>query len=130
MAEIEPNDIGLATFADVGDVANLQTNAKEIVAAINEVFACGGGSSAGEQLFMEGEDNAVIGGGNVILGSHNRVIGKGNIVIGDNNIVIGSDKVITESLGDISFEWMDMALKRIYFYMYSENVNLHLQAGD
>ena len=29
MAEIQPNDIGLATFADVGDVANLRTNAKE-----------------------------------------------------------------------------------------------------
>ena len=53
MAEIQPNDIGLATFADVGDVANLQTNEKEIVAAINEVLANGSGST-GDQMYMEG----------------------------------------------------------------------------
>ncbi|MGI6195454.1 MAG: peptidase G2 autoproteolytic cleavage domain-containing protein, partial [Eubacteriales bacterium] len=130
MAEIQPNDIGLATFADVGDVANLQTNAKEIVAAINEVYASGNGSS-GEQLYMEGEDNAVIGGGNIIFGNHNRIFGKGNVVIGDNHIVIGSNKTITESPGDVSFDWVDTYLKQIYFYIYSEeNVNFFLQAGD
>lgn len=132
MAEIQPNDIGLATFADVGDVANLQTNAKEIVAAINEVLASGGNGNTGEQLFMEGEDNAVIGGGNIIFGSHNRVFGMGNTVIGDNHLVIGSNKTITEGLGDVSFEWVDTSLKRIYFYIYSDGntVNFNLQAGD
>lgn len=37
MADLHPNDIGLATFEDVGDVNNLQTKAKEIVEAINEI---------------------------------------------------------------------------------------------
>lgn len=132
MAEIQPNDIGLATFADVGDVANLQTNAKEIVAAINEVYASGNGSS-GEQLYMEGEDNAVIGGGNIIFGNHNRIFGKGNVVIGDNHLVIGSNKTIMESMGDVSFEWVDTSSKRVYFYIYSDsgdNVNFNIQVGD
>jgi hypothetical protein len=130
MAEIQPNDIGLATFADVGDVANLQTNAKEIVAAINEVLANGSGST-GDQMYMEGEDNAVIGGGNIIFGNHNRIFGKGNVVIGDNHLVIGSNKTITEYLGDVSFEWVDTYSKRIYFYIYSEgDVNFNIQVGD
>lgn len=130
MAEIQPNDIGLATFADVGDVANLQTNAKEIVSAINEVLTNGNGSS-GDQIYMEGEDNAVIGGGNIIFGNHNRVFGMGNVVIGDNHLVIGSNKVISEGFGDVYFEWVDISLKQIYFYIYSEgNVNFNLQAGD
>ena len=38
MAEIHPNDIGLATFEDVGDVQKLLTVAKNIVAAINELY--------------------------------------------------------------------------------------------
>ena len=130
MAEIQPNDIGLATFADVGDVANLQTNAKEIVAAINEVLANGSGST-GDQMYMEGEDNAVIGGGNIIFGNCNRIFGKGNVVIGDNHLVIGSNKTITEHLGDVSFEWVDTYSKRIYFYIYSEgDVNFNIQVGD
>ena len=37
MAEIHPNDIGLATFSDVGDVAKLRTAAKTVVDAINEL---------------------------------------------------------------------------------------------
>ncbi|MDP4117575.1 MAG: peptidase G2 autoproteolytic cleavage domain-containing protein [Bacillota bacterium] len=130
MAEIQPNDIGLATFADVGDVANLQTNAKEIVAAINEVLASGNGSS-GVQILNEGEDNVAIGSGNIIFGSHNRIFGTGNIIIGDNHLVIGSNKTITEGLGDVSLDWVDISLKRINFYIYSEgNVNFNLQAGD
>ena len=32
MAETHPNDIGLATFQDVGDVAKLKTAAKTVVA--------------------------------------------------------------------------------------------------
>lgn len=31
MAEIHPNDIGLATFEDVGDVEKLRTEAKKVV---------------------------------------------------------------------------------------------------
>ena len=58
MAEIHPNDIGLATFADVGDVEKLKTSAKNLVDALNEIYQNGtqGGSGAfGEQLYVEGE---------------------------------------------------------------------------
>ena len=41
MAEIHPNDIGLATFADVGDVEKLKTSAKNLVDALNEIYQNG-----------------------------------------------------------------------------------------
>jgi hypothetical protein len=130
MAEILPSDIGLATFADVGDVANLRTNAKEVVAAINEVLANSQGTISGEQLYMEGEDNTVIGSGNVIFGNGNRVFGTGNLIIGDNHFVIGTNKEISEDLGDIYIDRIDVALKRIYFFSASGNMDLHIQTGD
>ena len=130
MAEILPSDIGLATFDDVGDVANLQTNSKEIVAAINEVLASSGGSITGEQLFIQGEDNTIIGGGNVIFGNGNRVFGTGNLIVGDNHLVIGSDKTISQYTDGVSFEWVDISLKRIYFYIHSDEVNFNIQTGD
>ena len=37
MADIHPNDIGLATYEDVGDVEKLKTAAKVVVDAINEI---------------------------------------------------------------------------------------------
>ncbi|MFA5629829.1 MAG: peptidase G2 autoproteolytic cleavage domain-containing protein [Dehalococcoidales bacterium] len=120
MAEIQPSDIGLATFNDVGDVANLQTNAKEIVSAINEVLASGGGVSSGEQIFMEGEDNTVIGGGNIIFGNGNRVFGSGNLIVGDNHLIIGSNKTVAKYI-DISTEWYDYPAKKIYFYYFGED---------
>lgn len=128
MAEIQPNDIGLATFNDVGDVANLQTNAKEIVAAINEVLANSEGSITGEQLFMQGEDNTVIGGGNIVFGNGNRVFGTGNTIIGDNHLVIGSKKTIAKYT-DISTEWYDLIAKRIYFYYYGDENLEPISAG-
>ena len=131
MAEIQPSDIGLATFNDVGDVANLQTNAKEIVSAINEVLASGGGSSASEQIFMEGEDNTVIGGDNIILGNGNKIIGTKNIIVGDNHLVIGSNKTIWADMDDVYLESVDVSLKRIYFYIYSgDNVSFNVKVGD
>jgi hypothetical protein len=130
MAEILPSDIGLATFADVGDVTNLRTNAKEVVAAINEVLANSEGTISGEQLFMQGEDNTVIGGGNIIFGNGNRVLGSGNMIVGDNHLVIGSSKTIVEGMGEVYFDWVDFSLKRIYFYIYEDDANFHLQAGD
>ena len=130
MAEILPSDIGLATFNDVGDVANLRTNAKEVVAAINEVLANSEGTISGEQLYMEGEDNTVIGGGNIIFGNGNRVIGSGNLIVGDNHLVIGSSRTIVEDMGEVYFDWVDFSLKRIYFYIYDDDGNFHLQAGD
>ena len=51
MAEIHPNDIGLATFADVGDVEKLKTSAKNLVDALNEIYqngTQGGGSAFGD----------------------------------------------------------------------------------
>ena len=74
MAEIKPNDIGLATFADVSDVANLRTNAKEVVVVINEVLANSSGhhSECDEQLYGRCEDNTVIGSGNIYIGNGNQ----------------------------------------------------------
>ena len=51
MAEIHPNDIGLATFADVGDVEKLKTSAKNLVDELNEIYqngTQGGGSAFGD----------------------------------------------------------------------------------
>ena len=47
MAEIHPNDIGLATYDDVGDVLKLKTSAKQVVEAINEIIS-NNGASGGE----------------------------------------------------------------------------------
>lgn len=94
MAEIHPNDIGLATFEDVGDVAKLRTAAKVVVDAINELQENKGENSGlnFEQLYVDGENNIIIGRNNVVYGSNNLIIGSDNIVIGDSlNIV--SDKV-------------------------------------
>ena len=60
MAEIHPNDIGLATFADVGDVGDvekLKTSAKNLVDALNEIYqngTQGGGSAFGASLCVGG----------------------------------------------------------------------------
>ena len=79
MAEIHPNDIGLATFADVGDVEKLKTSAKNVVDALNEIYQNGTqGGSFGEQWYVDGENNVII--------------GENNIVYGSNNLIIGSDK--------------------------------------
>lgn len=81
MADLHPNDIGLATFEDVGDVNNLQTKAKEIVEAINEIKEAGGSlSSLEDQLYVDGENNIILGKGNVVYGSNNLVIGSDNVV--------------------------------------------------
>lgn len=131
MAQIDPSDIGLATYSDVGDVANLKTDAKEVVAAINEVLSgSGGGGFTGEQMYMEGENNVVLGTGNVVFGSHNRIIGNGNVVIGDGHIIIGSDKNITVGLEDVSFEAYDIPLKRVYFFLHPESTGVYAEAGD
>lgn len=63
MAEIHPNDIGLATFADVGDVEKLKTSAKNLVDALNEIYqngTQGGGSAFGEQWYVDGENNIIL----------------------------------------------------------------------
>ena len=128
MAEIQPNDIGLATFNDVGDVTNLKTNAKEVVAAINELFANSRETASYEQLFVEGEDNKIFGSGNVIFGNGNRVFGEGNIIVGDNHIVIGSNKRIAGGMEGLYFDWVEAPSKRIYFFL--DGTDFHLQEGD
>lgn len=86
MPDIHPNDIGLATFADVGDVAKLRTTAKNTVDAINELFQSLGNASGmfGKQIYIDGENNVVIGENNVVYGNNNLVVGSDNIVVGDN----------------------------------------------
>ena len=75
MAEIHPNDIGLATYADVGNVERLRTTAKTVVEAINEIYQTGGGGSSvdGDQIYVDGENNVIIGKGNIVYGNNNLV---------------------------------------------------------
>ena len=88
MAEIHPNDIGLATFADVGDVSELRTAAKTIVSAINELCNANGVTPIlGEQVYVDGNNNVIIGTGNVVKGSNNLIVGSDNLVISDGAIV-------------------------------------------
>ena len=92
MAEIHPNDIGLATYEDVGDVLKLKTSAKQVVEAINELLSTNGGNGAtssgalnggifGEQWYVDGENNVILGTNNVVYGNNNMVIGSDNIVV-------------------------------------------------
>ena len=75
MAEIHPNDIGLATFADVGDVEKLKTSAKNVVDALNEIYQNGTqGGSFGEQWYVDGENNVIIGENNIVYGNNNLII--------------------------------------------------------
>lgn len=98
--DLHPEDIGLVPYEYVGDVNELETAAKTVVAAINELKASGGngnndnnGNNA--QFYLHGENNSVLGADNIIHGNNNTVIGSGNIIVGDNHFVIGSGKVIT-----------------------------------
>lgn len=86
MAEIHPNDIGLATFEDVGDVQKLLTVAKNIVAAINELYQNSSdiGDALGKQIYVDGENNVIIGQNNIVHGSNNLIVGSNNVVVGDN----------------------------------------------
>lgn len=91
MAEIHPNDIGLATYADVGDVENLKTSAKSVVAAINEIYSNGGGSGdlfTGEQWYVDGDNNIILGRNNIVYGNNNLIIGSDNVIVGDGHNII------------------------------------------
>lgn len=88
MPELNPNDIGLATYADVGDVSELRTSAKTIVSAINELCSANGVTPIlGEQVYVDGKNNVIIGTGNVVRGSNNLIVGSDNLVISDGAIV-------------------------------------------
>lgn len=93
MADLHPNDIGLATFEDVGDVSTLQTNAKKVVDAINEIKETGSSlSSLEDQLYVDGENNIILGKNNIVYGSNNLIIGSDNVAAANNLIVLGSGK--------------------------------------
>lgn len=93
MADLHPNDIGLATFEDVGDVSALQTNAKKVVDAINEIKETGSSlSSLEDQLYVDGENNIILGKNNIVYGSNNLIIGSDNVITANNISVIGSEK--------------------------------------
>lgn len=90
MPDIHPNDIGLATFADVGDVTKLKTAAKNVVDALNEIYsgADTGSADFGTQIMVDGEDNIIIGANNIVYGNNNLIIGSNNIIVGDNRTII------------------------------------------
>ena len=73
MPEIHPNDIGLATYDEVGNVQKLRTTAKNVVEAINELYQNGGNNSGsmGKQFYVDGEDNIIIGTDNIVKGNGN-----------------------------------------------------------
>jgi len=101
MADMHPNDIGLATFEDVGDVAKLKTVAKTVVGAVNELYQSNdiNKKSLGKQLYVDGENNIIIGENNVVYGSGNLIIGSNNIVVGDdiNLVAEGASKYTSDS---------------------------------
>lgn len=127
MADILPGDIGLATFNDVGDVANLHTDAKEIVAAINEVLA-----NAGEkytQRFVLGENNAIAGNRNLVFGNNNYIIGSDNVVIGDNHVIIGSYQEIYNPQEYLTFSELDFEKRQVHLY-YIDAQTFPLKVGS
>ena len=131
MAEIHPNDIGLATFADVGDVEKLKTSAKNVVDALNEIYQNGTqGGSFGEQWYVDGENNVIIGENNIVYGSNNLIIGSDNIIVGDNINIIASKKQRYNSL-NIEFHYYDAGTGQISYYIYSEEqTEMPLKVGD
>lgn len=132
MAEIHPNDIGLATFADVGDVSELKTKAKTLVEAVNELCGetLGTNKTIGVQLHVDGENNVIIGENNIVYGSNNLVIGSNNIINGNGLQVIQSDKTLCKSI-DIGYESVDIDTGKIYYHIFSDDMQqLPFAIGD
>jgi len=118
MAEIHPNDIGLATFEDVGDVAKLKTAAKTVVEAVNELFQNGSTNQndLSKQLYVDGDDNVFFGENNFVCGSGNIIIGSNNIVIADNLILIGDDVIKYKNVdSDYYHDLFDATDNTLYF---------------
>ena len=121
MGNIHPNDIGLATFKDVGDVAKLRTAAKTVVEAINELFLNGGQVSdiLGEQLYVDGNGNTIIGTGNIIRGDNNLIIGSDNVINGNNlNIIADGATRYEEPDTDFSMDGADVYSNSLYLPYY------------
>ena len=132
MAEIHPNDIGLATFADVGDVERLRTTAKNVVEAINEIYETGGSGSSvdNDQIYVDGENNIIIGKDNIVYGSNNLIIGSENVVVGNDLNVIGGKKRVYK-LPYSSFLMIDFETNgKINFFKGDESNPDPFQIGD
>ena len=121
MANIHPNDIGLATYADVGNVERLRTTAKTVVEAINEIYQTSGEgqSMIGEQIYIDGENNIIVGKDNAVQGSNNLIIGSNSIVVGNNINLIGSNKSIYKTPGDYFFTDLVNQDGKIYYDCYN-----------
>ena len=131
MAEIHPNDIGLATYEDVGDVKKLLTVAKNIVAAINELYQNSSdiGDALGKQLYVDGENNVIIGQNNVVHGSNNLIVGSDNVIVGDNYSIF-ADNYKRYSLppgGD--FYNYDISTNTAYFGMMESEYGFDIPVG-
>ena len=123
MPEIHPNDIGLATYDEVGDVAKLRTTAKTIVTAINELYQNGGSSSLGEQLYVDGENNIVIGENNIVYGSNNLVIGSDNIIVGENlNVVADATTKNASPNDEFSYDYFDPYSNTMWYWYWGEGI--------
>ena len=130
MAEIHPNDIGLATFADVGDVEKLKTSAKNLVDALNEIYQNGTqGGNFGEQMYVDGENNIILGENNIVYGSNNLIIGSDNIIVGDGvNIIAAGKSIYNEA--EVSFEGYDAETRQVGYYPHINDAALPVKTGD
>ncbi len=130
MAEIHPNDIGLATFADVGDVEKLKTSAKNLVDALNEIYQNGTqGGNFGEQMYVDGENNIILGENNIVYGSTNLIIGSDNIIVGDGvNIIAAGKSIYNEA--EVSFDGYDAETRQVGYYPHVDDAALPIKTGD
>ena len=132
MKDIHPNDIGLATFNDVGDVAKLRTVAKTVVGAINELYQSGGASSGivGNQVYVDGNNNIVVGENNVVVGDNNLVLGSNNVIVG-NNVTLMFDESFKYTNPNENFYVDDYEPddKRLYYHI-EDNESLPFEVGD
>ena len=131
MPDIHPNDIGLATFADVGDVNKLKTAAKNVVDALNEIYSGAGTGSAdfGTQIMVDGEDNIIIGANNIVYGNNNLIIGSDNIVVGDNLSIVADSSTNYSYIEGFNFEQVDIDAGAISYYSNSD-IEIPIGVGD
>ena len=129
MAEIHPNDIGLATFDDVGDVRKLKTSAKSIVDALNEIYQNGTQNGLGKQLYVDGENNIILGENNIVYGNNNLIIGSDNIVVGDDVNMIANKRQKLQFL-QIWVNSFDIATGKISYSIGDEESVSPFKVGD
>lgn len=137
MADIHPNDIGLATYEDVGEVTKLKTAAKVVVDAINEIYQTGGGSGGEgyqefEQIFVDGKNNVIIGQNNIVYGNNNLIIGSDNVINADNlNLIGNNSRRYKQSAINVLNIYQKSS--KLEFYISSENneiLELPINVGE